>query len=57
MTTVRIAHAEPRPGHLGNGRIVIQGFLVVLADDAGRRALPIWPTRRRHGPDAISRTG
>jgi bifunctional DNase/RNase len=42
MTTVRIAHAEPRPGHLGNGRIVIQGFLVVLADDAGRRALPIW---------------
>ena len=42
MTTVRIAHAEPRPGHLGNGRIVIQGVLVVLADDAGRRALPIW---------------
>ena len=42
MTTVRIAHAEPGPGHLGNGRMVIQGVLVVLADDAGRRALPIW---------------
>ena len=42
MTTVRIAHAEPRPGHQGNGRLVIQGVLVVLADDAGRRALPVW---------------
>jgi hypothetical protein len=42
MTTVRIAHAEPRPGALGNGRILIRGFLVVLADDAGHRALPVW---------------
>jgi bifunctional DNase/RNase len=42
MTTVRIAHAEPRPGDLGNGRFLILGFLVVLADDAGHRALPLW---------------
>jgi hypothetical protein len=42
MTTVRIAHAEPRPGEVGDGRIQIRGFLVVLADDAGRRALPLW---------------
>jgi len=42
MTTVRIAHVEPRPGHLGNGRLVIRGFLVVLADDATHRALPLW---------------
>ena len=42
MTTVRIAHAEPRPGNLGDGRVVIRGFLVVLADDSGRRALPLW---------------
>jgi hypothetical protein len=42
VTTVRIAHAEPRPGNLGNGRVLIRGFLVVLADDAGHRALPLW---------------
>jgi len=42
MTTVRIAHAEPRPGTLGNGIFITHGYLVVLADDAGRRALPIW---------------
>jgi hypothetical protein len=42
MTTVRIAHAEPRPGNLGDGRTVVHGFLVVLADDAGHRALPLW---------------
>jgi hypothetical protein len=42
MTTVRIAHAEPRPGDLGNGSFVTNGWLVVLADDAGHRALPIW---------------
>ena len=39
MTTVRIAHAEPRPGNLGNGIFITNGFLVVLADDAGHRAL------------------
>ena len=42
MTTVRIAHAEPRPGRLGTGEFQTRGFLVVLADDAGHRAVPIW---------------
>ena len=42
MTTVRIAHAEPRPGNLGNGSFDTRGHLVVLADDAGHRAVPIW---------------
>jgi len=42
MTTVHIAHAEPRPGALGDGRFHLRGFLVVLADDAGGRALPLW---------------
>jgi hypothetical protein len=32
MTTVRIAHAEPRPGRLPNGGFSTRGFLVVLAD-------------------------
>lgn len=42
MATVRIAHAEPRPGKLANGGFATRGYLVVLADDAGRRAVPIW---------------
>ena len=42
MTTVRIAHAEPRPGRLANGGFHTRGHLVVLADDAGHRAVPIW---------------
>jgi hypothetical protein len=42
MTTVRIAHVEPRPGRLPDGGFHTRGFLVVLADDAGRRAVPIW---------------
>ena len=42
MTTVRIAHAEPRPGRLANGEFQTTGYLVVLADDAGRRAVPVW---------------
>jgi RNA polymerase sigma-70 factor, ECF subfamily len=37
MTTVRIAHAQPQPD-----KTRIHHVLVVLADDAGRRALPIW---------------
>jgi hypothetical protein len=41
MTTVRIAHVEPRPGRLPDGGFHTRGFLVVLADDAGRRAVPI----------------
>jgi hypothetical protein len=42
VSTVRIAHAEPRPGRLANGSFDTRGHLVVLADDAGRRAVPIW---------------
>jgi hypothetical protein len=42
VTTLRIAHAEPRPGRLANGEFQIRGHLVVLADDAGHRAVPIW---------------
>ena len=42
MTAVRIAHAEPRPGNLGNGVFITNGYLVVLADDAGHRAMPVW---------------
>jgi bifunctional DNase/RNase len=40
--TVRIAHAEPRPGRLASGGFQTRGHLVVLADDARRRAVPIW---------------
>jgi hypothetical protein len=42
MTTVRIAHAEPRPGRLANGEFQTRGHLVVVADDAGHRAVPVW---------------
>jgi hypothetical protein len=42
VTTLRIAHAEPRPGRLANGEFHTRGYLVVLADDAGHRAVPIW---------------
>jgi hypothetical protein len=42
VTTVRIAHAEPRPGRLANGEFQTRGHLVVLADDAGHRAVSIW---------------
>jgi hypothetical protein len=43
VTTVRIAHTEPWPGK----RVAGRGFgffsmLVVLADDSGGRALPVW---------------
>jgi hypothetical protein len=42
-TTVRIAHIEPWPGKRMGGRgFRISNFLVVLADDAGGRALPLW---------------
>jgi hypothetical protein len=51
MTTVRIAHAEPRPGKLSTGGFDTRGFLVVLADDAGHRALPIWMTGEPGGGD------
>lgn len=42
MTVVRIAHAEPQPGMLDNGEFQTLGWLVVLADDAGQRAVPVW---------------
>ena len=51
MTTVRIAHAEPRPGKLGNGGFNTRGHLVVLADDAGHRAVPIWLRGEPGGSD------
>ena len=41
MTAVRIAHAEPMPGRLGNGDFHTRGYFVMLADDAGHRAVPI----------------
>ena len=55
MTTLRIAHAEPRPGRLANGEFQTLGHLVVLADDAGHRAVPIW-MRGDPGADDLSRT-
>jgi hypothetical protein len=42
VTTIRIAHAEPRPGRLAHGGFHTRGHLIVLADDAGHRAVPIW---------------
>jgi hypothetical protein len=42
MTAVRIAHVEPRPGRQPDGGFRIHSFLVVLADDPGGRALPVW---------------
>jgi bifunctional DNase/RNase len=44
MTTVRIAHVEPWPGKRGlrGHGFRVSSFLVVLADDAGGRALPVW---------------
>jgi hypothetical protein len=42
MATVRVAHAEPLPGKLPNGEFLTHGHLVVLADEAGNRAVPIW---------------
>ena len=46
MTTVRIAHAEPLPGQRPSGDFNFDQVIVVLADDAGHRALPIWLTDR-----------
>jgi hypothetical protein len=53
MTAVRIAHAEPMPGRTGKGEFHTRGHLVVLADDAGHRAVPIW-LRDEPGQDDLS---
>jgi hypothetical protein len=43
MTAVRIAHTEPWPGKRIGGRgLRISSFLIVLADEPGGRALPVW---------------
>jgi bifunctional DNase/RNase len=42
MTEVRIVHAEPWPGRLPEAGFAISQFLVLLGDDAGRRALAVW---------------
>jgi RNA polymerase sigma-70 factor, ECF subfamily len=41
MTAVRIAHADPWPGRTPDGSMDIRHVLVILADDAGHRALPV----------------
>jgi RNA polymerase sigma-70 factor (ECF subfamily) len=41
MTAVHIAHADPWPGRRADGRMDISHVLVILADDAGHRALPV----------------
>ncbi len=50
MTVVRVASAAPRPGRLPEGGAAIDHFLVLLADNAAGRVLPIWLT----GPDGES---
>jgi hypothetical protein len=54
MTAVRIAHAEPRPGNLGNGVFITRGYLIVLADDDGHRAMPVW-FRGEPGGDSLAK--
>jgi RNA polymerase sigma-70 factor (ECF subfamily) len=51
MTAVRIAHADPWPGRTPDGRMDIRHVLVILADDAGHRALPV----RLPGPEPLWR--
>ncbi len=52
MTAVRIAHAKPRARNEGGDQVVVHGFLIVLADDAGHRALPI-RLRGQPGGDSL----
>jgi RNA polymerase sigma factor (sigma-70 family) len=42
MTSVRIARAEHRPARARQQQGRVPSYLVVLADDAGGRELPIW---------------
>jgi hypothetical protein len=51
MTAVRIAHADPWPGRTPDGRMAVEHVLVILADDARHRALPV----RLPGPGQIWR--
>src|SRR5580693_8808190 len=51
MTPVRIAHADPWPGRTPDGSMDIRHVLVILADDAGHRALPV----RLPGPEQFWR--
>jgi RNA polymerase sigma-70 factor (ECF subfamily) len=46
MTAVHIAHAAPWPGRTADARMSYQNVLVIVADDAGHRVLPI--RLRRH---------
>jgi hypothetical protein len=70
MITVRIAHAVPRLGKPAGGEpdpdprvpaaARVRGFLVVLADDAGHRALPAWLPQDPDGtplPMLLDRSG
>lgn len=47
---MRIAAVEPWPGRLRDGGLAISSFLVLLADDARHRTLPVWLS----GPDGDS---
>ena len=51
MIAVRIAHADPWPGRTPDGGMEIRHVLVILADDAGHRALPV----RLPGPEQLWR--
>jgi hypothetical protein len=53
VTIVRIAHVEPRPGRQPDGSVLVGQHLIVLADDAAGRALPLW--LRVPGGDSLSR--
>ena len=48
MTTVRIAHVQPRLEATLDGHMSIRHILVVLADEAGGRAMGLW-LRTREG--------
>jgi bifunctional DNase/RNase len=41
VTAVRIAHADPWPGRTPDGGMDVRHVLVILADDAGHRVLPV----------------
>ena len=42
MTIVRVVLADPRSGRVPDGSAVNGQQLIVLADDAGHRAVPLW---------------